>query len=196
MYSSHFNPNIKDDNGIKKITWSEKKVKGPWKIEIDLAIPQNQIYYKDITVQAIKTPQPDIQKDELIKNWSVKSFNKKESWNSKLDRYDMNQFYDDYEGDGKSLALAENEIIDLNDKYKDGILTWNVPEGDWTIIRYGMTSTGKRNDYASDGYKGGLCFDQINQRGITAQKLTCTILLVGNLGFPHFDPLPLNCSSA
>jgi hypothetical protein len=163
------NPNIKDDNGLKRVTWSEKQVTGPGKIEIELTMPPNQIYYKDITVQAIKTPQSNIKKDELIKNWGVKSFSRKESWNASLDRYDMNQFYDEYDGDGKSFALAENEITDLNDNYKDGILTWNVPDGDWTIIRYGMTSTGKRNDYASDGYKGGLCFDQINQRGITAQ---------------------------
>jgi len=163
------NPNIKDDNGLKKITWSEKKVTGLGKIEIELAMPPNQIYYKDITVQAIKTPKSEIQKDELIKNWSVKSFKKKESWNSTLDRFDMNQYYDEYDGDAKSMALAESEITDLNGNYKDGILTWNVPEGDWTIIRYGMTSTGKRNDYASEGYKGGLCFDQINRRGITAQ---------------------------
>ena len=162
------NPNIEDDNGLKRITWSEKKITGPGKMEIELKMPSNQIFYKDITVQAIKTPQSDLQKDELIKNWSVKSFNKKESFNAALDRYDMNQFYDEYDGDGKSFALAENEVIDLNDIYKAGILTWDVPEGEWTIIRYGMTSTGKRNDYASEGYKGGLCFDQINPRGITA----------------------------
>jgi hypothetical protein len=162
------NPNIEDDNGLKKITWSEKEVTGPGKMEIELEMPSNQIFYRDITVQAFKTPQSELQKDDLIKNWSVKSFNIKERFNATLDRFDMTQYYVEYEGDGDSLALTENEIIDLNDQYKDGILTWDVPEGDWTIIRYGMTSTGKRNNYASEGYKGGLCFDQINTRGITA----------------------------
>jgi hypothetical protein len=162
------NPNIEDDNGLKKITWSEKQVTGPGIIEIELEMPSNQIFYRDITVQAFKTPQSELQKDDLIKNWSVKSFNIKERFNATLDRFDMTQYYVEYEGDGDSLALTENEIIDLNDQYKDGILTWDVPEGDWTIIRYGMTSTGKRNNYASEGYKGGLCFDQINTRGITA----------------------------
>ena len=101
---------------MKKITWSEQKVTGPKKIEIELDMPPNQIFYKDITVQAIKTPQSDTLRDELIKNWSVKSFTKKESWNKELDRYDLNQFYDSYEGDGKSSAIAENEIIDLSDQ--------------------------------------------------------------------------------
>ena len=48
-------------------------------------------------------------------------------------------------------------------------MRWDVPAGTWTIIRYGYTSTGKRNNYASEGYKGGLCFDQIHKRGINAQ---------------------------
>lgn len=162
------NPNIKDDNGIKKITWSEKKVNGPGKIEIGLEMPPNQIFYQDITVQAFKTSLPEIVMDEAIKNWSVKSFNKKERWDPLLDRYDLNQFYEEYEGNGKSNAISEPEIIDLSEQFKDGILSWDVPGGEWTVVRYGMTSTGKRNDYASEGFKGGLCFDQINQRGITA----------------------------
>ncbi|GAH36109.1 unnamed protein product, partial [marine sediment metagenome] len=57
------NPNIEEDNGLKKVTWSEQKVTGQKKIEIELPMPPNQIFYKDITVQAIKTLQSDIQKD-------------------------------------------------------------------------------------------------------------------------------------
>lgn len=163
------NPNIEDDNGLKKITWSEQQVKGPKRIDIDLEMPPNQIFYKDIIVQAIKKPQQDALKDDLIKNWSVKSFTKKERWSKELDRYDMNQFYDTYAEDGRSFAIQENEIIDLSAYYQNGKLNWEVPAGEWTIIRYGYTSTGKRNDYASIGYKGGLCYDPIHKRGINAQ---------------------------
>ena len=163
------NPNIKDDNGLKKITWSEQNVTGPKKLELELDMPPNRIFYKDITVQAIRTPQPDVKFNEQIKNWSVKSFNKKEKWNNKLDRYDLNQFYDTYANDGKTSAIEKNEIIDLRRNYKYGKLTWDVPPGQWTIIRYGYTSTGKRNNYASNGFKGGLCYDPIHKRGINAQ---------------------------
>ena len=163
------NPNIEADNGLKKVTYSEENVSGPKKIEIDLEIPPNRNFYKDITVQAIRTPKSDIQFNELIKNWNVKSFNKKESWNKELDRYDLNQYSDAYAGDGKVSAIAENEIIDLSEYFINGKLTWDAPEGEWTIIRYGYTSTGKRNNYASEGYKGGLCYDPIHSRGINAQ---------------------------
>ncbi|NQU51262.1 MAG: glycoside hydrolase family 2, partial [Bacteroidetes bacterium] len=163
------NPNIKDDNGLKKITWSEHKVKGPKKIDLELAMPPNQIYYKDITVQAIKIPSSDSLGDGLIKNWGVKSFTKKERFNNELDRYDLNQFADTYNDDGKAMAISENEIIDLSKQFIDGKIAWNVPAGEWTIIRYGYTSTGKRNHYASEGYKGGLCYDPIHKEGIKAQ---------------------------
>jgi len=39
-----------------------------------------------------------------------------------------------------------NEVIDLSDEMNEsGKLTWNVPEGEWTIIRMGMTPTGTMN---------------------------------------------------
>lgn len=163
------NPNIEDDNGMKKITWSEQKVTGPKSITMELELPPNQIFYEDIRVQAIKSPQSDVTKNELIKNWGVKSFTEKERWNNELDRYDLNQFYDTYNEDVKTPVISEDNIIDLNEYYKDEKLTWDVPAGEWTVIRYGYTSTGKRNNYASAGYKGGLCFDQIHKRGINAQ---------------------------
>jgi hypothetical protein len=163
------NPNIENDNGLKKITWSEKKVTGPANIDLELEMPPNQIFYKDITVQAIKSPQTDLKKDELIKNWSVKSFSQKEKWNAELDKYDMGQFYDAYKNDTRTQAISENEIIDLSKHVIAGKLKWEAPAGEWIIIRYGYTSTGKRNNYASEAYKGGLSFDQINKNGIDAQ---------------------------
>ena len=41
-----------------------------------------------------------------------------------------------------SVILTES-IVDLSDSLTvDGRLTWNVPSGDWTIMRFGRTSTG------------------------------------------------------
>jgi len=163
------NPNIEDDNGLKETTFYETKVTGPKKLELQLEVPPNQIFYKDIKVQAIRTPDIESSQDELIKNWGVKSFTKKEKWNNELDMYDLNEFYDTYEDKGISVAVKQSEIIDLSPFYEDGRLNWDVPEGKWTIIRYGYTSTGKRNNYASEGFKGGLSYDQMHKRGINAQ---------------------------
>ena len=37
------------------------------------------------------------------------------------------------------------ETIDLTDKVKDGVLTWNAPAGKWRIYRFGASLTGKQN---------------------------------------------------
>jgi hypothetical protein len=41
-------------------------------------------------------------------------------------------------------CVASNQIIDLTDKLTtDGRLSWNVPPGEWTIMRFGRTITGQ-----------------------------------------------------
>ncbi len=43
-------------------------------------------------------------------------------------------------------AIPKSEIIDLTAKMNaDGILNWDVPEGKWTIMRFGYSLTGAKN---------------------------------------------------
>ena len=46
-----------------------------------------------------------------------------------------------------SLYLVDPaKVVDLTDHLAaDGTLTWDVPEGDWVILRTGMTPTGQKN---------------------------------------------------
>lgn len=37
------------------------------------------------------------------------------------------------------------EVIDVTDKVRDGVLTWDAPEGVWKILRFGYALTGKVN---------------------------------------------------
>lgn len=49
----------------------------------------------------------------------------------------------------KSLVIRKNEIIDLTDKLDDnGVLTCELPAGEWTILYFGMVATGKVNSPA------------------------------------------------
>jgi len=44
---------------------------------------------------------------------------------------------------GKSKVIATDEVIDLTDRLQaDGRLQWDVPAGEWTILRMGRRSTG------------------------------------------------------
>ncbi len=38
-----------------------------------------------------------------------------------------------------------SEVIDLTSRYKDGQLSWDVPEGNWRVFRFGWSLTGKMN---------------------------------------------------
>ncbi len=49
-------------------------------------------------------------------------------------------------GEVPSASIVQREkLVDLTDKFHDGKLSWDAPEGEWTIIRIGHTSTGKTN---------------------------------------------------
>jgi hypothetical protein len=162
------NPNIKPDNGIKKIVFSETKVTGPRKIHEKLPMPPSEIFYEDIAVQAFRVDSQPHQRSMGIKNWQIKSMNKSVPWKTEDDRYDMNLYNDEIPDTSGYTAIKPDQLVDLSAHFSEGILDWDIPQGEWTIIRYGMTATGKRNDYASPGYMGGLCYDQINKHGIEA----------------------------
>ncbi len=45
---------------------------------------------------------------------------------------------------GEQFAQA-TDVIDVTAQVKDGVLTWNAPEGNWRIYRFGFSLTGKMN---------------------------------------------------
>ena len=53
----------------------------------------------------------------------------------------------------------------MNDK---GVLTWNVPAGNWTVLRVGFTTTGATNNPSSPAGHGLEC-DKMGRDGVEAQ---------------------------
>ena len=52
-------------------------------------------------------------------------------------------------------AIAQANVVDLTDKMKaDGTLSWDVPEGDWIVLRLGYSITGRQNHPASPAGTG------------------------------------------
>lgn len=57
--------------------------------------------------------------------------------------------------DVEGLEIETENIIDISDKMdENGILTWKVPKGEWTVQRFGMTPTGTKNAPAAPQGKG------------------------------------------
>ncbi len=64
-----------------------------------------------------------------------------------------------------SLCVPLNRIIDLTSKMTaDGHLNWDVPEGNWAIMRIRHTSTGQTN--ATGGGGKGLECDKFNPEAV------------------------------
>ncbi|WP_346857883.1 glycosyl hydrolase [uncultured Draconibacterium sp.] len=63
-------------------------------------------------------------------------------------------------------VIDMNTVVDLTDKLaEDGTLEWDVPEGNWKIVRYGYSLTGKENHPASPEATG-LEVDKLDARAV------------------------------
>ena len=66
----------------------------------------------------------------------------------------------------EASVISKDSIIDLTDKvYNDGFLEWQVPEGDWIILRLGHTPIGTRNRPAAAG-GAGLEVDKMSKEAV------------------------------
>lgn len=66
----------------------------------------------------------------------------------------------------EGLIINANEILDITQYMSnEGILIWDVPDGDWTVLRMGMTPTGITNSPASPEATG-LEVDKMSKKWI------------------------------
>jgi len=66
------------------------------------------------------------------------------------------------------LVVKSDDIVNLTGKMKeDGTLDWDVPAGQWTILRIGHTPTGKDNHPAPEGGLGPEC-DKLSAEALDA----------------------------
>ncbi len=180
-------PSVTPENALKKITWSETNITGPGKITVDLPEPPSKLLYKDILVQAVRNN--PAKGDTLgIKNYKIKILEERIGWSGIYPLYKLREDYKE-----TANAILNKDIIDVTPYFREGKLTWNAPDGKWTIIRYGMTCTGVKVSTASDGWDG-LSMDHLNKDALlqynkdVISKLITTAQNAGNsLKFIHTD---------
>jgi hypothetical protein len=67
-----------------------------------------------------------------------------------------------------SLVINRSRVLDLTDHLdREGRLSWDVPPGTWTVIRFGHTSNGTENRPAPQGGHGLEC-DKLSKAGVQA----------------------------
>ena len=142
-------PWITPELSMQRLVWTETAVTGPKRFEAKLPQPKAvKDYYRDIAVFAYPTPA----KPYRIPQLRGKSADTREAVTLRTAYPDL----------PSGSAIPREKIVHLTAKLAaDGQLAWDVPEGDWTLLRLGHTSTGKDNHPAP-----------IDGRGLECDKLS------------------------
>ncbi|HTQ11103.1 MAG TPA: glycosyl hydrolase [Fimbriimonadaceae bacterium] len=150
-WSSSGGPWITPANAMQFLTWSETPVHGPSHFEDKLPQPKTkENYYRDIAVYAIRKPGDDA--------YRIKDIRTKAGY----DRGDR------ILPDDTKIAAADiiaRDDVHLLPMAADGSVSWDVPDGDWILIRMGYTPTGEGNHPApASGY--GLEVDKLSRSAL------------------------------
>ena len=144
-------PTITPELALKKIVYTDTIVQGGKKIEIQLRQPPSKLLYRDIMVQAFQQPANMPLKEKAIQYWGIKSFNETFGFKG---TYPLNQLREENSNAASIPGIQPTAVIDLSSEFNNGILSWEAPAGEWTIIRYGWTCTGAVTSTNSDGWEG------------------------------------------
>ena len=132
-FTSSGGPWITPELSMQKIVWTEASLAGPRRAELPLAQPEKVAgYYRDIAVVAFPTLAGQGRIDD-VKGKTL------------LERHEFPPSPAAYRTLPAGQTIPGEKIVDLTAHCKDGRLTWDVPPGHWTVLRFGHTSTGAVN---------------------------------------------------
>lgn len=100
---------------------------------------QWEAYYEDVAVLAFPTPSPD----EFIADTDEKALYYRAPYSSQPGVKQFLPARADWETASPASIVGKEQIIDLSDKMlADGTLTWDVPAGKWTVMRFASRNNG------------------------------------------------------
>ena len=140
-------PWVKPEESMKHLVFSETKITGNKKVDVELPIPEQRSttwhnmkdpYYEDVVVYAI----PNSAKP-IIEDINEKALYERDPYSSKPNVKPYLPAFADYEEVNKDKILNQKDIIDITQYLQsNGHLVWDAPKGKWTIIRMGKRVTG------------------------------------------------------
>ncbi len=142
-------PDVTPEEAAKQTVFSELKIKGGTTIKTPLPMPQiRDNYYKDVVVLAI--PDRKLTNRTPIRDFANKAATREVGWSVPETR----PLLTDTTATAGEEDAALNQVINLTPQYKNDILEWNVPEGDWIILRMGYTPTESHVSTSSGKWQG------------------------------------------
>lgn len=122
-------------------------------------------YYRDIAIIAFPTPVNNNYRNDHIE---LKAGFKTGSTPPSMKDGDAGRFLVlpvDIEPAPAEAAIDQSKIIDITNHFSNGRLNWDVPPGNWTIIRFGHGSTGSTNHPAPAAGTGLEC-DKMSKEAV------------------------------
>ena len=131
-WSSSGGPWITPEHAMQKLVFSEKRVTGPTIFSGELEQPKATAgYYRDIAILAFPTPKGELRGGS---GFRIADIEAKAGFGAK----------DRPAPDTRTVepgdCIALKEIVNLT-----GRKSWQVPAGEWTLVRFGHTPTGSTN---------------------------------------------------
>ncbi|MBI4327535.1 MAG: hypothetical protein HY674_20060, partial [Chloroflexi bacterium] len=160
-------PWIKPEQSMQKVVATETNLTGPRRFDGPLAQPQAVAgFYRDIAVQAFPTPGP-----YRIENIKVKACYEA-AYVGAVTPTNL----------PPEMVIDRARLIDLSSQMdKNGRLVWDVPPGQWTVLRFGHTSTGVENAPSPASGRGLEC-DKLSQEGMEANFAGMMGKLIADVG--------------
>jgi len=146
-WSASGGPWITPEYAMQQVVFAEKQIQGPLKFSGEIEPPKGNLgFYRDIAVLAFPTPAGEA---------GGKGF-RIADWESKAGMTSKNKSRVAIAADQRPVAagdvIAPDKVIDLT-----GRKTWDVPAGNWTLVRFGYTPVGTLNRTPPDSGKGLEC---------------------------------------
>lgn len=145
-------PTITPEMAAKMLTWSEIQIQGPMTFRDKPTQPKTRDdFYRDVALLAYRT-KPDRDKPRTpIRDLAAKSASREIGMSAPDCRFLLT----DIPATPGEEDCRAADVLDLSGHIKpDGELAWDVPEGTWTILRFGCTPSPARVSTSSAGWEG------------------------------------------
>ena len=145
-------PNVTPDFAAKQLTWSEIQIKGPVSYNQKLPMPRvRSNYYRDVCVLAYAEKASPVAERKGIRDLRLKAGFQEIGMSAPDTRFLLD---DDPSVPGEENTRLE-DIRNISAKMtSDGTLQWDIPAGNWTILRFGYTITDAHVSTYSADWKG------------------------------------------
>ena len=143
-------PDVTPDEATKQVVFSEMVLKGGSKVNQQLDLPKiRDNYFQDIAVVAYPFKKIDPKRPPIL-DFDNKSAKREVGWSVPETRPLLS---DTTITEGEENAKF-SEVINITQHFKNGVLDWDAPVGDWVVLRLGYTTTDAHVSTSSGKWQG------------------------------------------